>query len=127
MTQIVRLINRYRVDIFWLNVPKSKIEMDFKPLITAFNMDDKRNWCFIHWQALPKGLRRWGIFYCNNEGNTNYIPFDWDMLLCNSEVKLATIQIDEMANAHTKPTAVILLENVSVIKQGEKVVISKLI
>lgn len=52
--------------VFWIDnlgevIPNSLITLDFNPIIKAANL--VKNFAICHYQARPKGLRRWGIFY----------------------------------------------------------------
>lgn len=46
--------------VFWSDRPDSELIIDFNPLIDFFKLEG--NFCLIHWQAKPKGLRKWGTY-----------------------------------------------------------------
>lgn len=107
MRQIVNKIGQSKFRVFWNEQRNSELIMDFKPIISQFNLTG--NFVLLHWQALPKYLRRWGM-YCSNDDN--YYPFDHDKLMVKANCNFSTLQIDERKWG-TKPTAVILVKDVT--------------
>ena len=110
MQQIIKIrTGRFLVE--WTQRPQEKLTVDFLPLIKTFKLEPP--FCLLHWQAKPKGLRRWGIY----DGATDvYVGCDWDSihLLCKPKV----IEISE--NVHrTVPTAVLLFQG-SLTRDGER-------
>ena len=66
MKQIIRKASCGIFLLFWINesgemLSDSLITLDFNPIIKAANL--VKNFAICHYQARPKGLRRWGIFY----------------------------------------------------------------
>jgi len=104
--QTVNKLGQGRFQVFWEGVQNSTLYMDFRPIINTFSL--KGNFVLLHWQALPKYLRRWGFYYSPND---MYYPCNYDQLLVQADIALQTLQIDE-AKYSTKPTAVILLQPV---------------
>jgi hypothetical protein len=113
MRQIVKKIGQSKFRVFWNEQRNSELIMDFKPIINQFNLTG--NFVLLHWQALPKYLRRWGMF-CS--ASDDYYPFNHDQLKVIANRNFSTLQIDE-AKWGTKPTAVILVQDVSVSVDSE--------
>ena len=106
--QIVRKIAHYNFKIFWTDVKDSELLLNFKPIIDTFKL--KNNFILLHWQAKPKYLRRWGLYYSVKD---MYYPFDYYQLKFEEEKSnIRMLQINE-AKWNTKPSAVILVQNVS--------------
>ena len=104
MKQIIRKASCGIFLLFWINesgemLSDSLITLDFNPIIKAANL--VKNFAICHYQARPKGLRRWGIFYDENyfsaEKVTSSIPYE-------------TIWLDE-SNLIFPPNAVLIHRN----------------
>ena len=109
-TQIInklRTPNTFR--LYWLTnaglsasgtVPDSTITLDFNPLIKEViaKYGLLKNYCFMHWQAKPKGLRRFGVY---DSATQNYLAGSG----LTTELPSYSIQIDEKIHS-TLPTAV---------------------
>ena len=94
--------------LFWVDdrgelLPDSLITLDFNPIIEAANL--VKNFAICHYQARPKGLRRWGIYY---EGNY----FSIEKIL--SSVPYESIWLDE-SNLTLPPNAGIVHKNCQLI------------
>lgn len=100
MTQLITKASQSRFDILWTEKPEEKLTVDFTPLIKAFRLSG--NFCLLHWQAKPKGLRRFGVYDGRED---NYVGVDYDKLSITAIPR--SIQIDENLYA-TVPTAVLL-------------------
>ena len=106
-TQTIRKISDFRVVLTYSELPKFKLVMDFKPLWELVTPDGPC--CLVHWQAKPRGERRWGIFdgqiYRSYEGYSSELPVEG-------------VQVDEN-QVLTVPTAVLCYRNARVIDHGK--------
>lgn len=112
--QITERLGKAKFRIQWENLPNSSILMDFNPLIEQFKL--KGNYALFHWQAKPFGLRRWGLYFSPHD---YYYPFDYNDLEINERVNLTFLQLDE-TRWGVKPTAVLLVEDISVLSIKER-------
>lgn len=95
--------------LIWDNTENSLIYLDFAPLMREVNHQIGDKFAFLHWQARPKGLRRWGVY----DGFTNnYYSCDADKIEID-KVEHKLIQIDENV-IRTLPTAVIYYDKVKI-------------
>lgn len=101
---IVTKTGQSQFNLRWEGVPDSTINLDFRPLQEEFNLTGV--YCLLHWQARPKGLRRWGVYESLND---NYLSLDFHNLLISPSLKSGALQINENIHA-TLPTAVMLYE-----------------
>jgi hypothetical protein len=85
------------------NAPDSTLKLNFDVLIEHFGLTGQ--FCLIHWQAKPKGLRRWGV-YCSAEDT--YFSTDYDRLIFDKSLDVEALQVDEKV-IKTVPTAVLCL------------------
>lgn len=92
MKQIIRKASCGIFLLFWINesgemLSDSLITLDFNPIIKAANLIN--NFAICHYQARPKGLRRWGIFYDSNyfsvEKISSALPYE-SILLDESDL-----------------------------------------
>ena len=90
-----------KVRVTYPDLPGFKLEMDFSPLIKFFDISGK--FCLLHWQAMPKSRRRWGI-WCESTGN--YHSFDYRL-----EVDIPSELLQMPESGSIKPTAMILYRN----------------
>ena len=106
MRQIIKKIQKGKFLLWWDLHPTLKITVDFLPLIKQFQLSN--NFVLAHWQARPKGLRRWGFY---DGFSDNYYGVDYDKIeveaLCDST---RFLQMDEIKLNHP-PSAVILFNN----------------
>lgn len=58
--QVITKLNDTSFGILWDEVPTEKLVIDFKDLIEQNKLTG--NYCLLHWQAKPKGFRKWGIY-----------------------------------------------------------------
>lgn len=86
------------------------LELDFNPFIDRFRL--RGQFCIAHWQAKPKGERRWGVY---DAGADNYKSLEYDRL--QAQVVPQFLQIDEDI-VKTVPTAVILFPNSKLVQNG---------
>lgn len=98
----------------------SQIKLNFQPLIKQFSLTG--NYVLIHWQAKPKGLRRFGV-YCSTDC---YQAVDHNKLVFNDLPfsLMNAIQVDENF-VRTVPTAVLHIDDSIVDAMGDIVVIKQ--
>lgn len=102
--QIIRKASQGIILLFWIDdlgemIPDSLITLNFNPIIKAANL--VKNFAICHYQARPKGLRRWGIFY---EGDY------FSVKKINSAVPYESILLDE-SDLFYPPNAVLVHRN----------------
>jgi hypothetical protein len=108
---IVRKLSPYRFTLTYPDDPEFVLRMNFQPIVDGFSLTG--NYSLLHWQAKPKGLRRWGCFSMR-DGETQYQAFQ--------EVSLGEfgyfrgIQVNENL-VRTVPTAVLWLPNAVCVAQ----------
>lgn len=100
-----------RVRLTYPHLPDFELKMDFNPIIERFNLTG--NFCLLHWQAKPFGLRRWGAY---DGGKDKYHAIAWNCIHndCSSP---RFLQIDE-EQVKTVPTAVMLFADATVLEEG---------
>ena len=106
--QIIRKASQGIILLFWIDdlgemLPDSLITLDFNPIIKAANLIN--NFAICHYQARPKGLRRWGIFY-----NSNYFSVE----KISSALPYESIWLDE-SDLIYPPNAVLVHQNCELI------------
>lgn len=89
--------------ISWSNTLETSLILDFNPFIERFKLDLNQEFRLLHWQARPKGVRTWGVFY--SSGKYKVFHEEW-YALGNLNVNL--LQLDE-TKIKTLPTAVLYL------------------
>lgn len=99
--QIIRKASSGIFTVFWIDnlgevIPNSLINLDFNPIIKSANLI--KDFAICHYQARPKGLRRWGIFY-----NDDYFSVE----RISSSVPYESIWLDE-TELNFPPNAVIV-------------------
>lgn len=104
MKQIVRKASANVFLIFWIDqsgemLPDSLITLDFNPVIKEAKL--VKDFAICHYQARPKGLRQWGVFYDENYFSVKSI---------NAKVAYESIWLDEKAIT-LPPNAVIVHKN----------------
>lgn len=105
MRQKVIKISKGQFRVFWdeKQYADQALRLDFNALIHHFKLTG--NYCLLHWQARPKGLRRWGIYDAVSD---QYFGLDYDAVQIKScSVKL--LQMDE-TKLQFPPSAVLWLE-----------------
>lgn len=107
LVQNIRKIADFRFVLTYREMADFKLLMDFRPLWEAVNPTEPC--CLVHWQAKPKGERRWGIF-----DGASYRSFE----SYRSDVPGEGLQLDEKL-VPTVPTAVICYRGARVIDHGE--------
>ncbi|MDX2215295.1 MAG: hypothetical protein SFY66_18670 [Oculatellaceae cyanobacterium bins.114] len=105
LEQQLRQLSKFRFAITYPKLPGFILRLNFEPIILSHNIEG--NYALLHWQAMPKGERRWGCF-CMKDGETSYQSFI--ELNPVSGVTLRGIQIDETFFTFV-PTAVIHCPN----------------
>lgn len=102
----------------YIEVPKSKIVLNFNILVGEFKkkINSKNNPLFMHWQAKPKGLRRWGIYDINRD---IYFSRSFDKVEFNNPVPLELIQGNDNA-IKENPVSVVLMDAVIEYNQEEE-------
>jgi hypothetical protein len=93
---------------------KEVITLDFNPLIKRFNLAQYPTYTLIHWQARPRGLRRWGC-YCGK--SDQYYGCDYDKVFFHKGT-IELLQLDELQLLNP-PSAVVLLANQQLSYDGE--------
>ena len=97
------------------NVTNSNLELDFNPIINEFKL--KGDYLLIHWQAKPKGYRRWGIYSSQSDRYFSVASIDLERWTGK------TLQLDD-ATTLTVPKAVLLVHNARLIIVDEGAIIS---
>jgi hypothetical protein len=105
-TQTITKLTAKTFRSLWLDqrgieVPDSRIKLSFAPITETFQLSG--SYCLLHWQAKPKGLRRFGV-YCST--SDSYTAIDHDKLRINASGQSLTLQINETLHK-TVPTAVL--------------------
>lgn len=108
MQQAIRKAAPGIILLFWIDdrgklLPDSVITLDFNPIIKSANLI--KDFAICHYQARPKGLRKWGIFYANNYFSVERI---------SSLVPYESILLEE-SNLAFPPNAVLLHRNCELI------------
>ena len=108
MKQTIRKAAPGIILLFWVDnrgelLPDSSITLNFNPIIKAANLI--KNFAICHYQARPKGLRKWGIFY---EGN--YFSVE----TVHADIPYETVLLDE-SGLDFPPNAVIVHRNCQLI------------
>jgi hypothetical protein len=111
--QIVRKANANVFLLFWINqfgdmLPDSLITLDFNPIIKEGRL--VKDFAICHYQARPRGLRQWGIFYAGDYFSVKII---------NAEIAYESILLPETATTHP-PNAVMVHRNCKVVITDEQ-------
>ena len=96
--KIINKLGFAKFKISTSGIPNSFIELDFNPLIETFNLTG--NYILIHWQAMPKGHREWGIYSSKDDSYRSVAEF------CANFGKVKSLQLED-ATAKTVPSAVL--------------------
>ena len=109
MRQIIKNVGfKNKFLLYWESeqgekVKGSEIKIDFNPIIQELNLIN--NFAICHYQARPKGLRRWGVFWDSNYFSVNQVV---------SKIPYTTVLLDEKAIA-LPPNAVIVHKHCKVV------------
>lgn len=110
MLEPVTVTSLGKVKLTYPTMPDFLLEMDFNPLIDRFRL--RNDFCILHWQAKPKGERRWGVY---DRRADNYTSLKYDQLQIT--VVPTALQVDENI-IKTVPTAVMLFPNSTLVHNG---------
>jgi hypothetical protein len=108
MLRITKLKGRGKFYLGWDEKPSEPLTLDFNPIIFTFNLKGK--YLLIHWQARPKGLRKWG-FYDSISDNYYSPEFRHNIQLPASVPQF--LQLTEN-DYKTVPTAVVYIPDASI-------------
>lgn len=108
LEQQIKRLSDYRYSIFYKQ-DLGRLIVDFEPLVKALELS--ADYALVHWQARPRGQRRWGIF-SREAGYQSFQGYQADELACRG------FQLDE-SQALTVPTAVIVYRGVQVLDKGD--------
>ncbi|WP_055074414.1 hypothetical protein [Pseudanabaena sp. 'Roaring Creek'] len=117
----VQTIEKIAPSIFvssW-NCQESALRLDFKFLVDYFKLTG--DFCLLHWQARPRGLRRWGL-YCGNQDK--YFGVDYDRLIFAENLNIEALQVDEKIYK-TVPSAVMCFRDAIAELSDEKIHIKR--
>ena len=106
--QIIRKASEGIFILFWIDnlgevIPDSLITLDFNPIIKSANLI--KDFAICHYQARPKGLRKWGIFYADDYFSVEKI---------SSSVPYESTWLDE-TNLNFPPNATLIHRNCQLI------------
>ena len=96
------------------HIPNSELELDFNPIIEEFNLSG--DFLLIHWQAKPKGYRKWGIYASKSDRYYSLKAIDMERWTGK------TLQLDDLT-ASALPSAVLLVKNARLIIVDENAII----
>lgn len=102
LSQKVEKTSTGQFEVTYEHLPEFKLALNFNPIIERFNL--RGNFCLLHWQAKPFGLRRWGIY---DGASDSYLACEWNQIEALKSPRC--LQIDE-TTASTVPTAVLFFE-----------------
>ncbi|MEG4286990.1 hypothetical protein QUB68_28190 [Microcoleus sp. A006_D1] len=89
-------------EVTYEHLPDFKLALNFNSIIQRFNLQG--NFCLLHWQAKPFGLRRWGVY---DGGKDSYVACEWNQVEALKNPRC--LQLDETIIT-TVPTAVLYFE-----------------
>ncbi len=98
---ITRLSDR-RFNLCWERQYDTAMVLDFNPLVEGFGL--RSPFCLLHFQARPKGLRRWGIY---DGASDVYYSLSSERVKLEAPGRLIQIPDGE----GVMPTAVLLYDN----------------
>lgn len=99
--------------VFWETKETQALRLNFNPLLNEFPINTKL--VFLHWQARPFGLRRWGVY---DSVTDEYYGIDHDRLTIDACCQ--TLQLDEKI-VKTLPTAVLVFKECQIAKNAENI------
>ena len=105
----IEMVDRAKVRLTYPHLPDFELKMDFNPIIHNHKFKLAGNFCLMHWQAKPFGLRRWGIY---DAGQNEYFAGEWHQIQCLTIPEF--LQINEEI-IKTVPTAVLLFRKSKVL------------
>jgi hypothetical protein len=111
LKQKIRKLSDTRFQIIYRELPKFKLFVDFRPLIESLGLTE--DFCLVHWQARPRGERRWGIF--DGKGYRGFESY-------RSELPCEGMQLDERLQT-TVPTAVLCYRNARLLVEGDEAIV----
>jgi hypothetical protein len=120
MTQIrqkIIKIGKGRFRVLWneQRYEGQAIILDFNPILQQFNLDNLyRDYCLLHWQSRPFGLRRWGIYHRTED---EYYGVDYDKVSFSNIEGMQLLQVDE-TRLISPPSATVLLPNHKINRNG---------
>lgn len=115
-------VNGFNVNINHTTIADGKLAMDFQPVVNAIRRKaGNKPFVFLHWQAKPIGVRTWGVFSVNAEGQTKYLSSE--NIEINSTNSPSTIQINEVL-FKVKPTAGLLWINSESVERDGRIYIN---
>lgn len=104
MSQTVEKTETGKFNVYWTEKPTEIIKLDFNPLMDMFNYREKPI-VFVHWQAIPINLRRYGAYDCSID---KYVCFDWDKArVLNTKCRFLQLPDSEFK---IRPTAVMCFD-----------------
>lgn len=115
-TQSIQKLSEATFRCEWEKVPDSRLKLNFDVIIQHFEL--KGDFCLLHWQAKPKGLRRWGVY---DSIEDKYHSCDWDKIRFSMPMQFRTLQVDE-TKVSTVPTAVIYVADSRVVVSDDGMV-----
>lgn len=114
---IISKKDKYKFYVFWVknnsvSLENSAINLDFSPFIDKIllNYPKVNFYCLLHWQAMPKGLRRWGLYDSISE---QY--YSADEVENINEGRFITLQLNENI-IKTVPVAVLFFPNTKLLQ-----------
>lgn len=96
--------------ISWEGIPNSSMKLNLSAVIEHFKLDG--NFCLLHWQAKPIGLRQWGIY---DHASGEYFSRAFDQVNFGLDLSIQTLQIDEIKFPNVRPTAVLYFPSAHVV------------
>lgn len=117
--RLVKMTGLYTATVTFPESPDITLDLDFEPIITAFNLVKFQKFVLCHWQSRPKGIRGYGFYDWSKK---QYLCLDWDRVAIHkAQTKL--YQLDENI-IKTAPTAVICFPRVSLASNGDSGIIA---
>ena len=113
---LVTKLSSGRFNICWERRYNTAMVLDFNHLIRAYDLVPP--FVIFHFQARPKGLRRWGIF---DGGRDEYLSLESDRV--RLDLPGRPIQIPDAEGV--MPTAVLLYDKATAVAEGETIVVRR--
>jgi hypothetical protein len=102
MGQVVEKQSHTQFVVYWEEQPEVKLTLSFDDIIRMHKLSGQ--YCLIHWQAKPFGLRRFGVY----DSLGRYTPLDWNQLIPYSG-ETEILQVDETLSKRI-PVAVMCIK-----------------
>lgn len=99
----IEALGNRKFKVWWSSHTEQTLFLDFEPIVRTYNLQG--DFCLLHWQAKPKGLRQWGLY---DNSSQYYYSFKESQFIRQSLI-VQPLQIDETEHK-TVPTAVLLIE-----------------